>query len=58
MVRSVANAATALEKAGDIGWNFEKFVVSPGGDIVARFRPETPPDAPELVSAIEAHLPG
>jgi glutathione peroxidase len=44
-------------QAGDIQWNFEKFLVSPSGDIVGRFRPTTQPDAPELVSAIEANLP-
>ena len=26
-------------EAGDVGWNFEKFLVAPGGKIVARFRP-------------------
>ena len=44
-------------EAGDIQWNFEKFLVSPTGEIVGRFRPTTQPDAPELVSAIEANLP-
>lgn len=44
-------------KAGDIAWNFEKFLISPGGEVVARFRPLVEPDAPELVSAIEAQLP-
>ncbi len=43
--------------AGDVKWNFEKFVVSPRGTVVARFRPLTPPDDPELVETIEAHLP-
>ena len=44
--------------AGDIQWNFEKFLVSPEGQIVARFRPLVAPDADEVVSAIEAVLPG
>jgi glutathione peroxidase len=43
--------------AGDIQWNFEKFVVSPEGEVVARFRPRTLPDAPEVVNAIESVLP-
>jgi glutathione peroxidase len=43
--------------AGDIEWNFEKFVVSPEGEPVARFRSATAPDAAELVAAIEAALP-
>ena len=45
-------------KAGDIAWNFEKFVIAPGGKVVNRFRPQTEPDAPEVVAAIEAVLPG
>ncbi len=44
-------------QAGDVAWNFEKFLVSPAGEVVARFRPQTVPDAPELVSALEAQLP-
>jgi glutathione peroxidase len=45
-------------KAGDIQWNFEKFVIAPGGTVVNRFRPQTTPDAPDVVAAIEAVLPG
>jgi glutathione peroxidase len=45
-------------QAGDIQWNFEKFVIAPGGTVVNRFRPRTEPDAPEVVAAIEAVLPG
>jgi glutathione peroxidase len=37
-------------------WNFEKFVVSRQGEVVRRFSPDTPPDAPELAAAIEAEL--
>ena len=44
-------------EAGDVKWNFEKFLVSPQGEVVARFRPTVTPDAPELVAAIEAVLP-
>ena len=44
-------------EAGDIQWNFEKFLVSPSGDVVARFRPMVAPDAPEIIEAIEANLP-
>ena len=42
--------------AGDIQWNFEKFLVAPDGSIT-RFRPGVEPEAPELVEAIEANLP-
>jgi glutathione peroxidase len=44
-------------KAGKVSWNFEKFVVTPAGD-VHRFRPQTQPDAPEIISVIESALPG
>jgi glutathione peroxidase len=43
--------------AGDIRWNFEKFIVSPEGAPVARFRPLTDPLSPELLAAVEEHLP-
>ncbi len=44
-------------EAGDIQWNFEKFLVSPDGTTVRRFRPLTTPDDPTLVGAIEETLP-
>jgi glutathione peroxidase len=47
----------AAGEAGDVKWNFEKFLVSPGGEVVARFRPGTEPEASELVTAIEGLLP-
>ncbi|TRV78321.1 glutathione peroxidase [Streptomyces sp. 130] len=49
--------ADAEGEAGDVQWNFEKFLISPAGEPVARIRPRTEPDAPELVAAIEAQLP-
>jgi glutathione peroxidase len=45
-------------EAGDVQWNFEKFLVSPDGTILHRFRPMVDPEAPEVVDAIEASLPG
>ncbi|OBJ58249.1 glutathione peroxidase [Mycobacterium sp. 1423905.2] len=45
-------------KAGDIQWNFEKFLIAPDGQVVNRFRPRTEPDAPEVIDAIEAVLAG
>jgi glutathione peroxidase len=48
----------ARGEAGDIQWNFEKFLVAPDGEVVARFRPRTDPEAPEVLAAIEALLPG
>ena len=42
-------------EAGDVRWNFEKFLVAPDGS-VTRFRPLVAPDDPELVAAIERAL--
>ncbi|SOD94858.1 glutathione peroxidase [Blastococcus haudaquaticus] len=42
---------------GDVAWNFEKFVIGGHGEVVARFRPQTQPDAPEVRAAIESVLP-
>jgi glutathione peroxidase len=42
-------------KTGNVKWNFEKFVISPDGE-VARFRPKVKPDAPEVIAAIERGL--
>lgn len=41
---------------GAVKWNFEKFVITPDGR-VHRFRPQTKPDDPAVVSVIEAALP-
>ena len=48
--------ADGAGEAGDIQWNFEKFLVAPGGEIVGRFRPTVDPEADELVAAIESVL--
>jgi len=45
--------ATGL--GGIVAWNFEKFLLTPDGE-VRRFRPPTKPDAPEIVEAIESAL--
>jgi glutathione peroxidase len=42
--------------AGDISWNFEKFVLDREGNVVGRFGPKTKPDAPEVVAVIEDEL--
>jgi len=52
----LTKVADAAGKAGDIEWNFEKFLVSPQG-AVQRFRPKTKPDDAALVGAIQAALP-
>ncbi len=54
----LTEAPDADGKSGDVSWNFEKWVISGHGDVVARFRPMTTPDAPEVRAAIESVLPG
>jgi glutathione peroxidase len=46
----------ATGAAGDIQWNFEKFLVDRDGAVAARFRPGTQPTAPEVTSAIDRLL--
>lgn len=45
-----------LSKSNDIVWNFEKFLVSKDGEIVARFAPDVTPDNEKLVEKIETEL--
>jgi glutathione peroxidase len=47
----------AAGAAGDVLWNFEKFLLDDSGEVVGRFRPKTLPDSPEVRAAIEAALP-
>jgi glutathione peroxidase len=44
-------------RSGDVQWNFEKFLVAPDGEVVARFGPMVTPEDPALTGAIEAQLP-
>jgi glutathione peroxidase len=41
---------------GDIKWNFTKFLVDRKGNVIQRFEPQTTPDSPEVVAAIEKSL--
>jgi len=50
-------APDATGAAGDVLWNFEKFLLDGSGEVVGRFRPKTLPDSPEVRAAIEAALP-
>jgi glutathione peroxidase len=47
---------TNKEYAGKITWNFEKFLISRDGDVVARIAPRTKPDDKEVIAKIEAEL--
>ena len=56
LYKELTKAEDADGKAGKVKWNFEKFVITPGGD-VHRFRPTTEPDDPAIVGLIEESLP-
>jgi glutathione peroxidase len=53
----LTEAADADGAAGDVQWNFEKFLVGTDGKVLARFRPRTEPLAGAVVAAIEDALP-
>jgi glutathione peroxidase len=56
LYRELTSHADDDGEAGDIQWNFEKFLISRDGHVVRRFRPLTTPEDPTLVSAIEEQL--
>ncbi len=47
---------TQAEPAGDVAWNFEKFLIGKDGTILARYKSGVEPDSAELTAAIEAAL--
>jgi glutathione peroxidase len=53
---------TSTEKNGEFGgeikWNFTKFLVGKDGKVIDRFEPPVKPDAPEVITAIEAAIAG
>ena len=53
----LADVPDADGEAGDVQWNFEKFLLSGDGEVVARFRPTVDPEDSAVVEAIEAQLP-
>ena len=53
----LTQVADAQGEAGDVQWNFEKFLVAPGAAEVIRFRPGVEPLSEEITGAIEANLP-
>lgn len=52
LTSAAANPATA----GDVKWNFTKFLVNKQGKVIGRFESKVKPDAPELTSAIDQAL--
>ena len=57
LYEELADVPDAEGQAGDVVWNFEKFLVTPGGEQIHRFRPLVEPESDELRAAIEEALP-
>jgi len=56
LYKALKKAKDAEGRRGPILWNFEKFVLTPSGEL-HRFRPQVKPDDPAIVAVIEANLP-
>jgi glutathione peroxidase len=54
---ALVDTPDAQGHTGDIRWNFEKFLIAPDGSVAARFGPQTVPQDPAVVEAIEKALP-
>lgn len=52
--QELVGAPNEKGEAGDVTWNFEKFLIAADGTVVARFRPKVEPDDPRLVDAVKA----
>lgn len=56
MYERLAAAPDESGKAGEVEWNFEKFLVAPDGEVIARFRPPVEPEDERVTGAIERLL--
>lgn len=56
LYRFLTGTDTNAAHAGEIKWNFTKFLVDRSGKVIARFEPRVRPDAPEITAAIEKAL--
>ena len=56
LYKYLTSEETNGELAGEISWNFEKFLFNRDGEVVARFKPRVKPDSKEVVKAIEGEL--
>jgi len=54
--RTLVETPNEKGEAGDVAWNFEKFLVDAEGGVVARFSPTVVPDDPAVVGAVESLL--
>jgi len=56
LYKHLTSLDTKPKGTGKISWNFEKFLIARSGEVVARFAPQTKPDAPEVLKLVEAEL--
>ena len=56
LYRYLTSPKTDPRFAGEISWNFEKFLISRKGEVIVRFKPAVTPEDPALVAAIEQAL--
>jgi len=54
--RALVDTPNDEGEAGDVQWNFEKFLIAADGTPIARYRPKVLPDDPRIVDAIDAML--
>ena len=57
LYQQLVDVADPEGHTGDIRWNFEKFLIAPGGEVVARFNPAVEPTSDEVVGQVEKALP-
>ncbi|HTM20136.1 MAG TPA: glutathione peroxidase [Kofleriaceae bacterium] len=57
LYKALSEVPDAEGKAGEVQWNFEKFLLAADATRVVRFRPQTKPDDPAVIAAVEAALP-
>lgn len=56
LYKFLTDPATNGEFAGEIQWNFQKYLIDKSGRVVAKFEPKTKPEDPKLIAAIEKAL--
>ena len=56
LYKFLTEGGAGKEFAGDIEWNFAKFLVDRNGNVIARFASKTTPDSPQVTAAVEKAL--
>ena len=51
-----ARLTNAVEPAGPVSWNFEKFLVNKQGEVITRFKSSVKPYSPDLIVTLESEL--